>query len=182
MKASQRSLQNAMRNRWLVRFSRRFEPGSVRGYVLDIGPEFFLLALVSDRIWFDGFECFRAKDVLDVRRDPYADFAEAALKLRHEQIPKIPPIELDSAKQLLLSANRAFPLVAIHREESDPHVCHIGHVLAVNRGIVTLQEICPDATWEDTPRSYPLNEITRIGFGADYEDALHLVGGTFDRH
>jgi len=168
-----------MQDRWLVRFSRRFESASIHGYVLDIGPEFFLLALVSDRIWFDGFECFRVKDVRDVRRDPHAAFAETALKLRHEQIPEISPIELDSVKQLLLTANRLFPLLAIHREEADPHVCHIGHVVAVNRGSVTLQEISTDATWDETPASYSLNEITRISFGGDYENALHLVGGSF---
>jgi hypothetical protein len=44
----------------------------VRGYVLDIGPKFFLLALLSDRIWFDAFECFRINDVKDVGVDPYA--------------------------------------------------------------------------------------------------------------
>jgi hypothetical protein len=44
--------------RTFVRFSRRFEQSAIRGYVLDVGPRFFLFALVSDRIWFDGFECF----------------------------------------------------------------------------------------------------------------------------
>ena len=52
-----------LRGHDLVRFYRRFEDSSVRGYVLDIGPKFFLLALVSDRVWFDGFECFRISDV-----------------------------------------------------------------------------------------------------------------------
>lgn len=37
-----------MRNRQLVRFNRRFEEHKVRGYVLDVGPRFFLLALVSE--------------------------------------------------------------------------------------------------------------------------------------
>jgi hypothetical protein len=44
--------------------------------VLDIGPRFFLLAVVSDRLRFDGFECFRLGDVSDVHPDPYATFAE----------------------------------------------------------------------------------------------------------
>src|SRR5437763_15311381 len=81
-------LVKAMRDRRFIRFSRRFEDSIVRGYVLDIGPQFFLLALVSDRIWFDGFECFRIRDVRDVRSDPYARFAEAALKRRHERLPR----------------------------------------------------------------------------------------------
>jgi hypothetical protein len=56
--------------------------------VLDIGPRFFLLALVSDRIRFDGFECFRLSDVRNVRPDPYTTFAETALRKRGERIPK----------------------------------------------------------------------------------------------
>jgi len=73
-------LIDAMRHREFIRFSRRFESSEIRGYVVDVGPLFFLLALVSDRIWFDGFECFRITDIRDVGPDPYARFAEAALK------------------------------------------------------------------------------------------------------
>src|SRR5260370_7941949 len=43
-------LVGAMHRRELIRFSRRFESSKIRGYVLDVGPQFFLLALVSDRI------------------------------------------------------------------------------------------------------------------------------------
>jgi hypothetical protein len=42
---------------------------------------------------------------------------------------------------------------------------------------VSLLKIDPDATWDTTPTEYRLREITRVGFGADYENALHLVGG-----
>jgi hypothetical protein len=58
--ANKRSSQltAAMRDQRLIRFSRRFEDTVVRGYVLDVGPRFFLLRLFSDRIWFDGFDVF----------------------------------------------------------------------------------------------------------------------------
>jgi hypothetical protein len=39
-----------MRDRRLMRFSRQFERGFIRGWVLDVGKQFFLLALVSDRL------------------------------------------------------------------------------------------------------------------------------------
>lgn len=127
-------LANAMRERQFLRFSRRFEDFVVHGYVLDIGPRFFLLALVSDRLWFDGFECFRIADVRDIRPDPYAAFAEAALKKRGERVSRKPRVSLASVEELLLSANRAFPLVTIHREQADPDVCNIGRVVAIDRG------------------------------------------------
>jgi hypothetical protein len=36
-----------MRIGHFIRFNRRFEDGFIRGYVLDVGPRFFLLSLVS---------------------------------------------------------------------------------------------------------------------------------------
>ena len=170
-------LREMLRNRRHVRFTRRFEEFSIRGYVLDIGPRFFLLALVSDRIWFDGFECFRINDIRDLRPDPYADFAEAALKKRGERVPKRPRVDLKDIKELVLSAGRAFPLVTIHREQIDRNVCWIGRVLGVKRGRLSLLKINPHATWDEKPAEYRLNEITRVDFGGDYENALHLVGG-----
>ena len=48
-------------------------------------------------------------------------------------------------------------------------------MVAVARGELSLLEIRPDATWEDTPTDYRLSQITRVNFGGDYEDALHIV-------
>lgn len=169
-------LLQAMRHGEVVRFRRRFEKSTIRGYVLDVGPRFFLLALVSDRLWFDGFECFRVNDVKDLRQDPYAAFAEAALEKRGERKPK-KRVSVANIEDLLLSAGRAYPLVTIHREEVNPNVCWVGRVLGVNRSRVSLLQIGPDATWEDAPTEYRLNEITHVNFGGDYEDALYIVGG-----
>ena len=180
-KESQLSL--ARRERLLVRFSRAFEPGTVNGYVLDIGPQFFLLALVSDGLRFNGFQCFRLSDVQKLRvPDKYARFHEAVLKKRRQRIPGRIPVVVSNLAELLITANRAFPLVTIHRETVDPEVCWIGRVIDVRGGRVTLLEIGPDARWEDQVETYRLSEITRVDFGGDYEDALHLVGGAPSVH
>lgn len=144
---------------------------------MDVGPRFFLLALVSDRLWYDGFECFRIIDVSDVRPDPYTQFAEAALQKRGERMPRRPRVSVRSLDELLLSAGRAFPLVTIHRERIEPDVCHIGKVRGVDRGRVSLLKIRPGAVWDEAPEEFRLGEITRVNFGGDYEGALHLVGG-----
>jgi hypothetical protein len=164
-------------SRRLVRFERRFEEGRVHGYVLDVGPEFFLLALVDDRIWFDGFECFRIADVSRLRVDPYEQFLKHALKKRGERWRGKPRVSLKNVHDLLLTAGRAFPLVTVHREEIDPDVCFVGRVLEVTPEVVRLLEIRPAAVWETKPEEYRLKEITHVNFGGDYEDALYLVGG-----
>jgi hypothetical protein len=38
-------------------------------------------------------------------------------------------------------------------------------------------EIGADAVWDHEPSTFALGDITRVGVGADYEDALYLVGG-----
>lgn len=39
----------SMRERRLIRLTRKFEPSHVRGYVLDVGPTLFIMLLVSDQ-------------------------------------------------------------------------------------------------------------------------------------
>lgn len=168
-------LKNAQHAKQFLRFSRRFENSHIRGYIFDVGPKFFLMALVSDRIWFDGFECFRLSDVSELIADPYTRFVETALRKRHERMPRKPRVSVSNIEELLLTAGRACPLVTIHREEVDLGVCCIGRILGVQRGRVSLLEISPDATWDDKPSTYPLGDITRVNFGGDYEKALQLV-------
>ena len=170
-------LKEFVRVRQLVRFNRRFEEHTIQGYVLDVGPKFFLLALVSDRLWFDGFECFRIADVRKLRPDPYGAFIEQALKKRGEKRPGKLRVTITSVQKILLTAGRAFPLVTIHREEIDPDVCWIGRILEVRPEVVKILEIGPDAVWETKPEEYRLAEITHVNFGGDYEEALYLVGG-----
>jgi hypothetical protein len=173
-------LSAALRDKTLVKFARpqAYQDGSVNGYVLDIGPRWFLLALVGDGIRFNGFQCFPLSDVRELQvPHPHAGFAEAALKKRGERRPKKPRVRVESIEELLVSAGRAFPLVTIHREKADPDVCEIGRVVKVKDGRLSLLEINPDATWDKEPKQYRLRDITRVDFGGEYEEALHLVGG-----
>ena len=170
-------LTAALEARQFVRIHRRFDAFGIRGYVLAVGPTFFLLALVNDRLRYDGFECFRIADLESIERDPYADFAEAALRARGLRKPRLPKIKLDSLSELLESAARIFPLITVHLEVTEPDICHIGQVVATNRSQVALLEIGPDAEWESEATTYRLKDITRVNFGGDYEGALHLVGG-----
>lgn len=171
-------LTDAMRDKTLVRFESRYEEGRIEGYVLDIGPKFFLLGVIDDRIRFDGFQCMRLSDVrrLEIPA-PYAEFVVAALIKRGETIKRKPSIDLGSVRKILDSANRIAPLVTIHTQKTDPDVCWIGRVLGGTKSHVSLLEIGPDAVWADIPAKKALKEITRIDFLGGYEDALYKVGG-----
>lgn len=167
----------AMTGRQLLRITTRFEDSPMCAYVLATGPEFALLAIINDGLWFDGFACIRTADVRGVEADPYASFVEAALRKRGQRRPRKPRLDLDSIERILLTANKAFPLVAIHLEKKAPGVCHIGRVQGIADGTLAFMEISPHAIWENQVSALRLSKITRVSFGGDYEDALHIVAG-----
>ena len=168
----------ATRSREIVKFRSPFEEGSTTGYVLDVGPEFFLLLLIDDAVRFNGFQCLRLRDVRKLQVPAkYAAFHEAALRVRGEIAEKKPRVRLDKVSEILRTASKAFPLIAIHREKVNPDVCRIGRVTGIDESNVQMLEIGPDAIWETKPTEYRLREITRVDFGGDYEEALFLVGG-----
>jgi hypothetical protein len=170
-------LLEAMREQRLIRVSRPFEPTPAMGYVVAVGPGLVLLATVSDAVRLNGYECFRLSDVTAVEPYAYPDFVEKALEKRGQPLPGRPPVSVDSIEDLLTTAGVAFPLVTVHLEKTDPDVCWIGRVLEIVGGHVALREIGPDAVWEPVPVAYPVQDITRVDFGGDYEGALALVGG-----
>jgi hypothetical protein len=178
MATTRTQLAEALKSRHVVTFTRPCEPGSVTGYVLKVGPRYFVVAIVSDEIRLAGYQCFRISDVRSLGVPaPNAAFTKQALKLRGERMPKMPRVSVTTLAELLTTASRAFPLVTIHREQADPDVCHIGRVVDVSKSNVTLLEIGADAKWDAEPEVYRLSEITRVDFGGGYEEALHLVGG-----
>lgn len=178
MKKKQLSqLRLALRKKMLVRFASALDRGTINGYVLYIGPQFFLIALVSDGIRPNGFQCFRLSDVRKLQvPDKYARFHEAVLKKRGARFPKKPHVDVKSLPRLLLTANKAFPLVTIHREKKERSACWIGRVVDLSRGRLTLLEIGPGASWDRELHTHRLSEITRVDFGGDYENALYMIG------
>ena len=166
-----------MVSRKFVRLTTRYDEWVVNGYVAALGPGFVMIAVVSDRIWFDGFECFRRPDIIAIEDDPYTAFHETALVRRGEAFPPTPPVSLASIEALLQTAGQAFPLITIHCEEDDPDVCYIGRYREIVDGELVMLEVTPGAQWDTEYEHYPTAEITRVNFGGDYEDALSLVAG-----
>jgi hypothetical protein len=176
--ATIKKLTDAMQSKTVVSFVSRYERGRIEGYVLDVGPKFFLMAIVDERIRFNGFQCMRFSDVtrLEVPASN-SDFIVAALIKRGESIESKPHIDLSSAASILKSASRIVPLVTIHTQKSHPDRCWIGSPLGATGTHEALLEIGPDAVWEIVPTMKAFKPITRIDFLGGYEEALYLVGG-----
>ena len=168
----------ALRRNQIVRFERQFDSSSTVGYVMDVGSQWFILALIDGRIRFDGFQCFRLSDVTKFEISSRMNFYEYVLKRRNEQRPEKLAVKAKSLEELLTTANKAFPLITIHREKVDPGYCYIGRLMSIKKEVVTLLEVGIDGYWHKcTVGDYALRDITKVSFGGDYEQALFMCGG-----
>ncbi len=148
------------------------------GYVLEVGPEFFLLLLVSDDILYNGFSAMRIDDVTSIEiPHRHSSFVEKALKLRGQKRPEAKSLRLSSLEELLRTASEGFSVLTIHPEKIEPDACYVGKVVDVRDSILRLREISPDAAWQQDSEEHNLRDITRVDFGGAHEEALMLVGG-----
>ncbi|MFG0248362.1 MAG: hypothetical protein ACF8OB_05700 [Phycisphaeraceae bacterium JB051] len=171
-----KTLRQAFRQKQMIQFSNPYEDGTIIGYPVSLSDTWLLLANIDDSVRYNGFHCIRIADIRSLKY-PFAQaqFFIDALQIRQLSCPSKPDIKLSSIQLLLKSAARLFPVTTIHRQRIDPDICHIGQVVNVPQGQLSLLEIGPDAEWDKTPTTYNLREITRVDFGGDYEEALHLV-------
>lgn len=150
----------------------------LEGYLLGVSDSLVSLAILDDRVRFNGIEIFRRDQISDVQVPaPHATFYESALRLRGDRAPESPPLDLSSMRSLLDSVSKIAPLVVIHREVQEPDVCEIGQITALDAETFELQEIDPDADWGEDISEFRYDDITRVGFAGEYEGALALVAG-----
>lgn len=152
------------------------EDGWVDGFVVGLGPDFFAMQVFDKACRVDGYNCFRYCDLTDLKTPaPHAWFLKQALIARaRAQSPEL-TIDLTSLAALLLSAGKAFPLVAVFFLEDEEELCFIGQVQSVTSSEVQMLEISPNAEWDRTPTLRPLGGITCVEFGGAYAETLHLV-------
>lgn len=164
----------------MVRIERdAFETGWLTGYIVATGPKYFALELVTGSARLDGIACIRYTDVTKFGPEERAGFMTKALAARGEVRAKQLPVTLATLPKLLESASTAFPIITLHvpDEEMDGYACYIGRVVKLNAASVDFHHITPDGEWEKRLSEIPLDQIVRVDFGNDYEDALFLVAG-----
>lgn len=147
----------------------------LRGFVLDYSDTLILLNVLDSNFYLNGFTVVRDIDVTRVRTYDNKDyFLNRALRLKSIKPKRKPRVDLANWKTLLLSAQKLFPLITIHREAISNEVCYIGKVVSATEKTVTLYDIDPRAEW-DRPYRRRLSDLTKVDFGGGYEDALWRV-------
>lgn len=175
-----KQLTAAASGRELVAITRSIRRADgVEGFMLAVGRQWLLLHVASSHIFLNGHCALRVRDIETVKPwDGGKGFVARALAHRGE-FPEAPAgaLDLDSTRALLETAAAIGPLVTIHIERQDPTVCHIGKPIGATPKTLWLHEITPAAEWEATLTPWPFRQITRVEFGARYEQALHALGG-----
>jgi hypothetical protein len=147
----------------------------LRGFVLDYSDTLTLLNVLDSDFYLNGFTVIRNSDVTSYRTYDDKDyFLNRALRLKSIKPKRKPGVDLISWKTLLLSAQKLFPLITIHREAISNEVCYIGKLVSITDKTFTLYDIDPDAEW-DRPYRRRLSDLTKVDFGGGYEDALWRV-------
>jgi len=137
-----------------------------------------MLHRIDDNIRLDGYEVLRRKDITAVEtKFGKKEFLERAAELKHFAPRKPEGVDLSSIPGLLTTAQEHFPLLVIHRELVAPSECEIGRLKMSSDGAYVLNWISPEATWEPDARRFQFEDVTRVGFGAEYEMTLALVAG-----
>lgn len=151
----------------------------IEGFIVDIGRQWVLLAVLDPMIVLDGFAALRIEDIHAVNVQNNSDSIRQALELRGLWPPSPPqaPVALSDVRALLSSAAGASPTVTMHLDETDPDCCYIGALRDMDTNHVALLEVTPSAEWDPEPTLYLLDEVTRVDIGGKYEEALFAVAG-----
>ena len=160
----------------VVDFKRpKIDDEALRGFVLDYSESLTLLNVLDTNFHLDGFTVIRNSDITEYRTYDNEDyFLNRAIHLKAIKPSRKPKVDLTSWATLLLTTQRAFPLLAVHREAISNKVCYIGKIVSITQKTFTLYDIDPRAEW-DRPYRRSLADLTRVDFGGGYEDALWQV-------
>jgi hypothetical protein len=149
----------------------------IRGVVVDVGPLWLLVHLLDWDTILNGYDAIPIVDVLEVASVDGGgpdSFPTRALRYFSQTPTRPEGIELNSIPKILTSAVATYGLVTIYTERLDPDSCFIGTPIGAITDTVTLREMTTDAEWatDGEPAPLTLADITRIGFGGRYEEAL----------
>jgi hypothetical protein len=147
----------------------------LRGFVLDYSDSLTLLNVLDFNFYLNGFTVIRNSDITSYRTYDKGDyFLNRALRLKSIKSARKPKVDLSNWASLLLTAQKQFPLLTIHREAIARDICYIGKLVSVTEKTFTLYDIDPDANWDRAYRR-KFADLTKVDFGGGYEDALWRV-------
>ena len=147
---------------------------------MEVRAGFLLLLVIDEYYSLNGFSVFVLSDIDRFRRlDEKEDMINYVLSRRYgSEYLREHRHAFNRYKRFafLSEIHQYAPLLTVFREHRDSTVCNVGRILAIEKEKVELREISADGIWEEGLGRFKLDDITRIDFGGQYEDALWRYG------
>ena len=131
---------------------------------------------VSDRFDLDGWCAFRKEDIetIDTEFDK-RDLVARALALKAQQ-PVVPAgLDLASMRRLMETAQALSGILVIGRELIHDDEVEVGTIRMNSDDTYVLRYMTTNAEWVIDDRPFRYRDVTRLEFGAEYEQTLLAV-------
>lgn len=160
----------------LIEVLRTFDEEPWYGFLVAESEHLVLLHLISDRFELDGYCAFRQEDIESILESfDRLDLLQRALAIKGQQ-PSVPvDIDLSSMKRLMESAQAQFGVLVIDRELLPTDSVEVGTIRMTSGETYVLRWLSVNAEWEIDDRPFRYRDVTRLEFGAGYEQTLLAV-------
>jgi hypothetical protein len=168
-------LRRCQENKYLIEFDRRPKiQGRIAGFVLGFNDSLILLHLLDwNTFTLNGFVVIRVQDINRQRIFDKKDYWQSKAARVKRLKPIRPGVSISSLEKAIVSASKAFALIAIEKELIAEGKMWIGKLAGFTKKTVSIRGLNPSAEWIKESK-FNLGEITCLGFGGGYETALAL--------
>ena len=159
-----------------VEITRAIDETPWHGFLVIESESLVVLHRVSDRYDLDGYCAFRREDIESITESfEKLDLIQRALHLKGQEPAKPEHIDAASMRRLMASAQAEFGVLVIEREKVQPDEVEVGTVRMTSDDTYVLRWLSTTAEWENDDRAFRYRDVTKLEFGAEYEQTLLSV-------
>ena len=131
---------------------------------------------MDDSIRLDGFDALRLADIARIRSSfKNRAFYVRGLASKRRTAATNASYNLISTRALLESIQANNALLTIEREAGDADGTDVGRITSFARHDCAMRTISPGAVWRSGRERIAYKDITRIGFGSEYDETIAAV-------
>ena len=157
-------------------FRERFDASPWFGFIVGESRDLVAIHQVNDCYSLDGYRVFRRKDITELA-DSFRrrDLIQQALQIKR-QLPIAPrDVDLMSMRSLMQTAQVAYGVLVISREEVEPDEVEVGVIRMNSNDTYVLRWLSIDAEWDNDERPFRFSDVTMLEFAGEYEQTLLQV-------
>jgi len=147
-----------------------------QGFLVAESESLVVLHRISDRFDLDGYCAFLRKDIVSIAKSfEKCDLIQRALRLNRQDPAAPKRIDCTSVRSLMESAQAEFGVLVIEREKVQSDEVQVGTIRMTSEDTYVLRSLSVNAEWENDDRPFRYRDVTKLEFGAGYEQTLLAV-------